>query len=138
MVTHMNTSLIKGKIKKSTLSVEKTAEKIGISAQALRCALRGETELRCETAKKLAELLKVNLLDLYVKNKETQEEIRKNIIEGYLYSEEFTGIEQKENELEGLKKKVEDLEERMEQLEKSEEKKEAERLKELVKRIYGE
>ncbi len=134
----MNTSLIKGKIKKSTLSVEKTAEKIGISAQALRCALRGETELRCETAKKLAELLKVNLLDLYVKNKETQEEIRKNIIEGYLYSEEFTGIEQKENELEGLKKKVEDLEERMEQLEKSEEKKEAERLKELVKRIYGE
>ncbi|MDQ9748623.1 helix-turn-helix transcriptional regulator, partial [Acinetobacter baumannii] len=78
------------------LSVEKTAEKIGISAQALRCALRGETELRCETAKKLAELLKVNLLDLYVKNKETQEEIRKNIIEGYLYSEEFTGIEQKE------------------------------------------
>ena len=125
----MNTSLIKGKIKKSTLSVEKTAEKIGISAQALRCALRGETELRCETAKKLAELLKVNLLDLYVKNKETQEEIRKNIIEGYLYSEEFTGIEQKENELEGLKKKVEDLEERMEQLEKSEEKKEAERLK---------
>lgn len=134
----MNTSLIKGKIKKSTLSVEKTAEKIGISAQALRCALRGETELRCETAKKLAELLKVNLLDLYVKNKETQEEIRKNIIEGYLYSEEFTGIEQKENELEGLKKKVEDLEERMEQLEKSEKKKEAERLKELVKRIYGE
>lgn len=134
----MNTSLIKGKIKKSTLSVEKTAEKIGISAQALRCALRGETELRCETAKKLAELLKVNLLDLYVKNKETQEEIRKNIIEGYLYSEEFTGIEQKENELEGLKKKVEDLEERMEQLEKSEEKKEAERLKELVKRIYRE
>ncbi len=134
----MNTSLIKGKIKKSTLSVEKTAEKIGISAQALRCALRGETELRCETAKKLAELLKVNLLDLYVKNKETQEEIRKNIIEGYLYSEEFAGIEQKENELEGLKKKVEDLEERMEQLEKSEEKKEAERLKELVKRIYGE
>lgn len=134
----MNTSLIKGKIKKSTLSVEKTAEKIGISAQALRCALRGETELRCETAKKLAELIKVNLLDLYVKNKETQEEIRKNIIEGYLYSEEFTGIEQKENELEGLKKKVEDLEERMEQLEKSEEKKEAERLKELVKRIYGE
>ena len=134
----MNTSLIKGKIKKSTLSVEKTAEKIGISAQALRCALRGETELRCETAKKLAELLKVNLLDLYVKNKETQEEIRKNIIEGYLYSEEFTGIEQKENELEGLKKKVEDLEERMEKLEKSEETKEAERLKELVKRIYGE
>ena len=79
-------------------------------------------------------------------SKEIKEAIKKEVLEEYLENKQETQIDEKQAEIKSLdeiildnfEERLQDLEERMEQLEKSEETKEAERLKELVKRIYGE
>lgn len=119
---------------------------MGMRAETLNNIEKGRTEPQYSTVKKIAETLNVGYLDLLTSSKEIKEAIKKEVLEEYLENKQEAQIDEKEAEIKSLdgiildnfEERLQDLEERMEQLEKSEEAKEAERLKELVKRIYGE
>lgn len=146
MVTHMNTNLIIRRRKQLKLNQSERAEIMGMRVETLNNIEKGRTEPQYSTVKKIAETLNVSYLDLLTSSKEIKEAIKKEVLEEYLENKQETQIDEKEAEIKSLdgiildnfEERLQDLEERMEQLEKSEETKEAERLKELVKRIYGE
>ena len=146
MVTHMNTNLIIRRRKQLKLNQSERAEIMGMRVETLNNIEKGRTEPQYSTVKKIAETLNVSYLDLLTSSKEIKEAIKKEVLEEYLENKQETQIDEKEAEIKSLdgiildnfEERLQDLEERMEQIEKSEETKEAERLKELVKRIYGE
>ncbi len=142
----MNTNLIIRRRKQLKLNQSERAEIMGMRVETLNNIEKGRTEPQYSTVKKIAETLNVSYLDLLTSSKEIKEAIKKEVLEEYLENKQETQIDEKEAEIKSLdgiildnfEERLQDLEERMEQLEKSEETKEAERLKELVKRIYGE
>lgn len=142
----MNTNLIIRRRKQLKLNQNERAEIMGMRAETLNNIEKGRTEPQYSTVKKIAETLNVGYLDLLTSSKEIKEAIKKEVLEEYLENKQEAQIDEKEAEIKSLdgiildnfEERLQDLEERMEQLEKSEEAKEAERLKELVKRIYGE
>ncbi len=142
----MNTNLIIRRRKQLKLNQSERAEIMGMRVETLNNIEKGRTEPQYSTVKKIAETLNVGYLDLLTSSKEIKEAIKKEVLEEYLENKQETQIDEKEAEIKSLdgiildnfEERLQDLEERMEQLEKSEETKEAERLKELVKRIYGE
>ena len=142
----MNTNLIIRRRKQLKLNQSERAEIMGMRAETLNNIEKGRTEPQYSTVKKIAETLNVGYLDLLTSSKEIKEAIKKEVLEEYLENKQETQIDEKEAEIKSLdgiildnfEERLQDLEERMEQIEKSEETKEAERLKELVKRIYGE
>ena len=141
----MNTNLIRRR-KQLKLNQSERAEIMGMRVETLNNIEKGRTEPQYSTVKKIAETLNVGYLDLLTSSKEIKEAIKKEVLEEYLENKQETQIDEKEAEIKSLdgiildnfEERLQDLEERMEKLEKSEETKEAERLKELVKRIYGE
>lgn len=142
----MNTNLIIRRRKQLKLNQSERAEIMGMRAETLNNIEKGRTEPQYSTVKKIAETLNVGYLDLLTSSKEIKEAIKKEVLEEYLENKQETQIDEKEAEIKSLdgiildnfEERLQDLEERMEQIEKSEETKEAERLKELVKKIYGE
>lgn len=142
----MNTNLIIRRRKQLKLNQNERAEIMGMRAETLNNIEKGRTEPQYSTVKKIAETLNVGYLDLLTSSKEIKEAIKKEVLEEYLENKQETQIDEKEAEIKSLdgiildnfEERLQDIEERMEQLEKLEEAKEAERLKELVKRIYGE
>ena len=142
----MVTNLIIRRRKQLKLNQSERAEIMGMRVETLNNIEKGRTEPQYSTVKKIAETLNVSYLDLLTSSKEIKEAIKKEVLEEYLENKQETQIDEKEAEIKSLdgiildnfEERLQDLEERMEQLEKSEETKEAERLKELVKRIYGE
>ncbi len=142
----MNTNLIIRRRKQLKLNQSERAEIMGMRVETLNNIEKGRTEPQYSTVKKIAETLNVGYLDLLTSSKEIKEAIKKEVLEEYLENKQETQIDEKEAEIKSLdgiildnfEERLQDLEERMEKLEKSEETKEAERLKELVKRIYGE
>ena len=142
----MNTNLIIRRRKQLKLNQSERAEIMGMRVETLNNIEKGRTEPQYSTVKKIAETLNVGYLDLLTSSKEIKEAIKKEVLEEYLENKQETQIDEKEAEIKSLdgiildnfEERLQDLEERMEQIEKSEETKEAERLKELVKRIYGE
>lgn len=142
----MNTNLIIRRRKQLKLNQSERAEIMGMRVETLNNIEKGRTEPQYSTVKKIVETLNVGYLDLLTSSKEIKEAIKKEVLEEYLENKQETQIDEKEAEIKSLdgiildnfEERLQDLEERMEKLEKSEETKEAERLKELVKRIYGE